>query len=194
MSTESEDILDRLSKQRQQQAARNDRARLFKSRPEIVEAVKGYKAERAAILAMQAKHGGFMDKARAEARHQGDSELLRNVDQFDAHAGMMHQIDEGLAWLENLQDSDFDYFPYPNSQDQWEIICRRYGHRLGEKCYKSGAALAMQRFYELVDSRLKELERNRIAQGIQPARAPEWRPVFREKEDKGSVVEAEFKS
>jgi hypothetical protein len=166
----SNSVLDNLESQ-QEQAAPNviDRAQLFKTDPEIIKAVEGYKAEIAAIRQADEESRGDVRRAAKLNEILEDSEIRNAIQQWREMAALPAKIEAGINEnFINLTDAHFDFLPYPRSKDEWAIVVRRMAHRLGAACYFGAPAMAMRRCHEQVLSRLAEIDRTTKAQGVNP--------------------------
>lgn len=115
MTDETTAILEKLEKERREIKKRHDRAALFKSRAEVVAAVKWGKAQAAEIREVAAEHESFIRRAESAGVQLRDGELRRSTEEFFALSATAARIEAGISWLADLRDEDFDVKPYPTS-------------------------------------------------------------------------------
>jgi hypothetical protein len=141
-----------------------------------VKAIKDIAGFRADIVAVHKRRGLDVNRARQlNATQLHDRQIEDLAQRFNQCFAMIGKIDAGMDWFHNLRDSDFEErFPYPSSADQWEKVCGSFAATLGEKCYKSSAAFAMEQYHAQIMSRLADIARMGKAQKSGPAA---WEPV-----------------
>jgi len=167
-------------------------AKPFKQDPETVEQVGRARKSLPLITQMIKTYGPVIDKAAQSNREWKDSELARLIEQFNRSAGAQHQITNGLAFFEQLEDHHFNEMPYPECDEHWQIICRRFRTKLSEMGLGDGhAAMAsyMENIARQIAGRVAEIERAVERQGL--SRAPVWEPKP-QKSESGVPVEEDF--
>jgi hypothetical protein len=158
---------------------RIDRAKLFKEHhqdPETAELLRKARLAQVAIAKVVKAHGPAMAEAAEKNRELGDSEIHRLCGQWDLSAKAQHNIAAGLAYFEQLEDHHFNEMPYPESDEHWQIICRRFRAKVAEAGVGDGhsaTAPYMESLASRVAAQVELLEKARKHQGLD---RPRWVP------------------
>jgi hypothetical protein len=173
-------LLTRLEQSRRQvEQKKQSLCAEWKGLPEIIEVVQKAEGQRLAVLEMVKQHGREIRRAEAiNKADYGDNSAVRNeVARFDGNADMARQIEQGLAWFDNLNEEDFRRAA-SSGRTKLGVFHYFYAH-LQMVLVKGDASGQMQLAYNAAMSRLEELDRTpkRQAAGYEPlpssAKGPE---------------------
>lgn len=146
--------------QRAKQSRRVSLCELWKNRPEVVQNLPKYEAQRQAILEMRALYGRQMERAGKLNAAYRDSELRQHIIQFDSCASVAEQITAGLEWFAGLNDYANEFKNIrADSEPNRQVVFRRFDHELGQKCYRGDTAGLMRQCFQQAMARLQTLAR-----------------------------------
>jgi hypothetical protein len=170
MDLDVNQILSRAEAAKRETAKRLDRAERFRALPNIIEAEKRARESIPGIREAMAECDPLFRRVERLGPH-GCQSLLN---EYGVLRGQLHQIEDGLSWLESLTDADFSQ----STRDGMYLSVQfeYFAAELGNRTYKGDLPGAFKRVHEQLHQWVKDNRRGLGAKAYESLKAEEGGP------------------